>query len=57
MDAKVLGGWLMGLTIAEGALLILCMSASSPDDFYGLLGLTMIAQAVFAILGARRLMK
>lgn len=56
MDNKSLGGWLLGLSIAEGALLLM-VAGSSGTDFTSLLGLALVAQFVFAIMGARRLMK
>lgn len=56
MENKTLGGWLMGFSIAEGVCLLIAMG-SDPESWYGILGMAMVAQFVFAIIGARRLMK
>lgn len=57
MENKTLGGWLLGLTIAEGVLAMLMVSDSNGTDYASLTGIVVIVQIVFAIIAARRLQK
>lgn len=47
----------MGLSIAVIAILVVAVGSSNSQDWQTLLGLAMIAQIIFAIIGANRLMK
>lgn len=57
MKNATVGGWLMGLTIAVLVLLVLSIGSDYSGIWSAPLGLAMIAQIVFAIIGANRLNK
>lgn len=55
MKHSTLGGWLLGLSI--GVIILLVLAVSDSDSFTALLGVVMILQIIFAIIGGLRLMK
>ncbi len=57
MKNNVVAGWLFGLTLGVISLLVVTVSNSYDSNWSTLLGLTMIAQLVFAVIAANRLSK